>query len=306
MKVLVFSSTEGLGTAAAVKAGLTRLGHEVRVWNELVFLPGQILVNALIDSVPSFDAAVLVMTPDCSLTHRGEVFDAPGDNLVLELGICLGALGPERTFVLAPADQNFRMPSDIRGLLYTSYNAAVKNRKASVQSACDAIAAAIPEGNRQFMSWRAYEGAVQELSRRIMAHSAYGGYRPDLVIGVNPGGSIVGGLLYLLNRRSFAFSTVWPLDPSPLYADISREVGETLRRGGDLAEARILIVDDSLKTGLSMRAAVEKVKSGLGDMRHTIRTAVLVYRPEFNTVADGFQPDYFLFDNYSAFPYCNV
>lgn len=306
MKLLIFSSTEGLATAVAVKEGLSTLGHEVRVWNEFIFLPGQILVKSLIDAVPSFDAAVLVMTPDSSLTHRGEVFDAPRDNLILELGLCLGALGPERTFVLIPNNDNFKMPSDVAGLLYTSYDPTKNDPTESVRFACEAIAAAIPEGNRDAMSWRTYDKAIRELSRLVMAHPAYGGYRPDIVVGVNPGGAIVGGLLYLLNRRSFAFSTLWPLNNTPLPLNIVNEVEEAIRRGRNGTDARILLVDDSLKTGQTMRAAVETMRSSLGDARYSIKTAVLVYRPEFNTLADDFRPDYFLFDHYKEFPYSTV
>jgi len=306
LKILVFSSTEGLDTAVAVKEGLGTFGHEVRVWNEFVFLPGRILVKSLIDAVPSFDAAVLVMSPDSSLTHRGEVFDAPRDNLILELGLCLGALGPERTFVLVPNSGNFKMPSDVDGLLYTSYDATANDPTESIRSACEAIATAIPDGCRHPMSWRTYDNAVRDLSNLIMAHSAYGGFRPDIVIGVNPGGAIVGGLLYLLNRRSFAFGTLWPMDNTPLHPDIIRAVEDALKRGRHGAEAKILLVDDSLKTGHTMRAAVETLRSGLGDVKYSIKTAVLVYRPEFNTHADGFRPDYFLFDHYSAFPYSAV
>lgn len=256
--------------------------------------------------MPSYDAAVLVMTKDCTLTYRGVDFNAPGDNLVLELGLCLGVLGPERTFIVAPRDGCFKLPSDVDGLLYASYDTSAQEQSLSIRLACKEVAAAIGENNRQLMPWIVYEAAVRELSKKVMAHPAYGGLRPDVVVGVNPGGSIVGGLLYLLNRRAFAYATIWPFDSSATPPEIRREAAEVLRRRGELAEAKILIVDDSLKTGKSMRATVAKVRDALGSMRHTIKTAVLVYKPEFNVKADAFLPDYFVSIAYHAFPYCDI
>jgi hypoxanthine phosphoribosyltransferase len=306
LKLLVFSSMEGLRTAEAFKGELLKLGHEVRLWNELVFLPGQILVNALISAVPSYDAAVLVMTEDSTLTYRGGDFNAPGDNLVLELGLCLGVLGPERTFIVAPSDGFFKLPSDVDGLLHATYDTSAQDQSVSIRIACKEVAAAIGENSRQLMPWVVYEAAVRELSNTVMAHPAYGGFRPDVVVGVNPDGSIVGGLLYLLNRRAFAYATIWPFDSSAPPPEIRREAEEVIKRRGEQAEANILIVDDSLKTGKSMRASVAKVRDALGPMRHKIKAAVLVYKPEFNTTSDDFRPDYFVTMDYHAFPYCDV
>jgi hypoxanthine phosphoribosyltransferase len=305
LRLLVFSSVEGRSIAHAVKDGLQALGHEVKVWDEVVFLPGEILLNALIALVPSFDAAVLVMTSDDSVTHRGTVFEAPRDNLVLELGLCLGAFGPKGTFVVAPAGGDLKLPTDVGGLLYARYDATCPTSAASVASACTEIAAAIDKGSRRSMAWSIYFEAVCRIGERVLANDAYGGFRPQVVIGVNPGGAVFGGLLYMLHRRSFKFLNLWPLDTSPISPYDVRQI----RRIQDRAKGtrtRILVVDDSMKTGASMRSALAKIDAALQPGTYETRTAVIVYRDEFNTTGDGFRPDYHLFDHYTDFPYSRV
>ncbi|MEL7433910.1 MAG: TIR domain-containing protein, partial [Chloroflexota bacterium] len=43
-------------------------------------------------------------------------------NVILELGFFIGRLGRERVFVLHKRDDNFELPSDIFGVLYTPYD----------------------------------------------------------------------------------------------------------------------------------------------------------------------------------------
>ncbi len=156
------------------------------------------------------------------------------------------------------------------------------------------------------MSWDDYYEAVLELSEKVMANPVYGGFRPDAVIGVNPGGAIVGALLYLINRRTFYFATIWS----------KGDVADGLTNGLDgllrLCDvkidrpARILLLDDSMKTGAAMRAAVELVRRQLGPRTVEIKSAVLVYLERYNNVDDGFRPDYVIDTDCVAFPYSPV
>jgi hypoxanthine phosphoribosyltransferase/transcriptional regulator with XRE-family HTH domain len=156
------------------------------------------------------------------------------------------------------------------------------------------------------MSWDEYYEAVLELSEQVMANPVYGGFRPDAVIGVNPGGAIVGALLYLINRRAFYFATIWSK------GDVVDELPNGLRGLSRLCDekkdgpARILLVDDSMKTGTVMRTAVELVRRALGPRTAEIRSAVLVYLERYNNVDDGFRPDYMIDTDCAAFPYSPV
>ena len=60
--LFIASSSEGLAFAQAVRTGL-EADAEVTLWNEGVFPLGQTFIEALVNALPRFDFAVLVLTP---------------------------------------------------------------------------------------------------------------------------------------------------------------------------------------------------------------------------------------------------
>jgi hypothetical protein len=138
--LFVGSSSEGLDFARAVRAGLEG-DAEVSLWNEGVFPLGQTFVEALLNALPRFDFAVLVLTPDDFLVSRTQETLAPRDNVLFELGLFMGRLGRSRTFVLHQADTGLKMPSDLAGLVTATYDwpRADRNYRAAVGVACDSI-----------------------------------------------------------------------------------------------------------------------------------------------------------------------
>lgn len=48
----------------------------------------------------SYEFAILVVTPDDLVQKRSDTAHAPRDNLVFEIGMSMGSLGRERTFVV--------------------------------------------------------------------------------------------------------------------------------------------------------------------------------------------------------------
>ena len=75
-----------------------------------------------------FDFAILILSADDSVKSRGETKPSARDNVILELGLCIGKLGRERTF--AVCDKVVSLPSDLAGVELTSYaSASVSNRR---------------------------------------------------------------------------------------------------------------------------------------------------------------------------------
>src|SRR5277367_3423628 len=61
--IFIGSSTEGLDFARAARA-LLAFDAEITLWNEGFFTLGNTFIKTLINSLPRFDFAVLVLTPD--------------------------------------------------------------------------------------------------------------------------------------------------------------------------------------------------------------------------------------------------
>jgi hypoxanthine phosphoribosyltransferase len=162
----------------------------------------------------------------------------------------------------------------------------------------------VPANGNRLLPWEGFHAAVKELGRQIFADSAYGGFRPDAVVGVNHGGAIAAGLLFYVHQRTFEFFTItcreedWVSGPEHLQG--LTDLADSQRR-----PIRVLLVDDSMKTGASFRLARANVEQALADRPATLRTAVVVYRRDYHERAGSSvpAPDYHVHTDIDLFPY---
>jgi predicted nucleotide-binding protein len=103
-RIFIGSSGEAVEVARAIHAQLDR-DAECTVWTQDVFGPGSYTLQSLMGQVRSSDFGVFVLMPDDTATVRGEYFAVPRDNVIYELGLFCGALGPERCFFVIPTAQ---------------------------------------------------------------------------------------------------------------------------------------------------------------------------------------------------------
>lgn len=72
--------------------------------------------------------AIILLSPDDlgNEANKQPVFPKlrARQNVILEMGFFLGKLGRDKVFVLYPETQDFELPSDYAGVLYTKYDAA--------------------------------------------------------------------------------------------------------------------------------------------------------------------------------------
>lgn len=141
--VFVGSSTEGLPVAEAIQQNLDR-ACEVAIWSQGVFGLSQGTLESLVLKLADFDFAILVLTPDDMIESRGSIQQAARDNVLIELGLFVGALGRERTFVLFNRSAGIRVPSDLAGVTLANFQPhASGNLQASLGASCTQIKTAI-------------------------------------------------------------------------------------------------------------------------------------------------------------------
>lgn len=132
-RLFLGSSSEGREVARNLQAELSDVVEVVR-WDQSVFEPGGYTLDSLITTARSVDFAVLVATPDDTTVSRGESKPSARDNIVLEFGLFAGALGRERTYLLATGD--LKLPTDVLGLTRLPYRARPDgNLRAAVSDA---------------------------------------------------------------------------------------------------------------------------------------------------------------------------
>jgi predicted nucleotide-binding protein len=119
-RLFIGSSVEGLKFAEALQVNL-EFAAEVTVWYQGVFGLSLGTLEALVAEASGFDFAVLVLTPDDVSTQRDKTGNGPRDNVLFELGLFMGALGRERTFIVRPRDVDMQMPSDLAGVTCATF-----------------------------------------------------------------------------------------------------------------------------------------------------------------------------------------
>ena len=138
-KVFIGSSTEGLSIAKAICRGL-RGAADVAIWKS-IFTLSEYPLDALITSSESFDFAVIVLTPDDWVSVRGETQLAPRDNLVFEIGLFMGHLGRDRTYLAYDTADRVKIPTDFKGLTAATFTRPARGdiSKDALAPACDEI-----------------------------------------------------------------------------------------------------------------------------------------------------------------------
>ena len=118
--LFVGSSSEGLKVARAIQVLLDQ-SCEVTIWSQGIFGLSEGTLESLVSALDDFDFAALVLTPDDLLTSRNESSSAPRDNVLFELGLFMGALGRNRTFIIYDRSAKLKLPSDLAGVNAATY-----------------------------------------------------------------------------------------------------------------------------------------------------------------------------------------
>ncbi len=121
--VFVGCSVEGLTIAEFIQLGLSHADMVVHLWTNNLFVPGSYTMESLEQRITTADFGVLVCTPDDHVTNPKRKTDnpAPRDNVILELGMCIGAMGRQRAFLVRPRGVDLKIPTDMIGITPIDY-----------------------------------------------------------------------------------------------------------------------------------------------------------------------------------------
>src|SRR5688572_1196084 len=147
--VFVASSGESERFAQAIQQNLKVA--EVRLWTQDAFYPGQNLIDELNRNLRQSDFGVFIFAGDDEVKIRGQKQQAVRDNVILELGMFIGLLGKERSFIVKPKDVDLRLPTDLLGVVAVDYNNewAKRDPVAALGKACTQIDDAIKRQHRR-------------------------------------------------------------------------------------------------------------------------------------------------------------
>ncbi len=113
--LFIGSSVESIELARQVQLSL-EFDCASQVWDQGVFAAGGITLDSLIAEAKKSDFAVLIFSADDQVKSRDVTYNSPRDNILFELGLFVGLLGRERTFMLIDKDNDVKIPSDLAGV----------------------------------------------------------------------------------------------------------------------------------------------------------------------------------------------
>jgi O-acetyl-ADP-ribose deacetylase (regulator of RNase III) len=192
-RIFVGSSREAIKVSRAIQGELDD-DFDVTIWDQGVFRLSYGALDSLLDALDSSDAGVFVLRPDDLTESRGESSPTARDNVTFELGMFIGRLGRDRTFMVTPSSSTVRLPSDLIGLTTAHYDEdrfQSGERPAAVGPACTKIRDALgtirlrmaEEPRSQVRLDRAMRRMSNDLESLLVSHNAQPGRAVDFTEG---------------------------------------------------------------------------------------------------------------------------
>jgi hypothetical protein len=134
-RVFVGSSSEEAEYARAIVDVLSENADAV-FWKDTDTYLSEYTLSNLLEQLSRSDLAIFVLSPDDLVRSRGTDTTKPRDNVVFELGLFMGRLGLERTFMVLRDGPQVALPSDLLGIQVAHYRPIQSDYRASVGPAC--------------------------------------------------------------------------------------------------------------------------------------------------------------------------
>jgi predicted nucleotide-binding protein len=137
-RLFLGSASEDLKFAYAAQANLEHCA-QVTVWNQGVFQISRTTMESLVSVLKEADFGLFLFTPNDVAIIRSSEKQVVRDNVLFELGLFIGGLGRERSFIILPAGYgNLNLPTDLLGVNAAKFDAnrGDKNWRAALGPAC--------------------------------------------------------------------------------------------------------------------------------------------------------------------------
>jgi predicted nucleotide-binding protein len=143
--LFVGSSSESLDVAYAAQKNLEDVA-EVVVWTQGIFELTKSYLESLLEALEDTEFGLFIFGPDDLIRIRGTEMRTARDNVVFELGLFIGRLGRDCSFILMPkGSADFHLPIDLLGISTATFQPPSRSDRlqAALGPACHDIRVAI-------------------------------------------------------------------------------------------------------------------------------------------------------------------
>lgn len=145
-EVFVISSSEQAKIASEVQQRLQTAGIKSRIWSQGTFHISDYPLDALEEAIRTSDFTISIVAADDVVVSRGIENGAVRDNVQIEYGLSVGALGRKRSIILYDTTAQAKLSSDQAALTYVPFQSGSED--ALIRS-LEAAAATIADHVRQ-------------------------------------------------------------------------------------------------------------------------------------------------------------
>ncbi len=138
INVFIISSAEALEIARTIQNALAH-DFTIVLWTDGVFRASWYPIESLERQLDQSDFAIAVVQPDDMTSIRGTEVATPRDNVIFELGMFIGRLGRQRSFLIEPRGTEVKLPSDLAGITTVPNKYDPSNLAASMGPACNRV-----------------------------------------------------------------------------------------------------------------------------------------------------------------------
>lgn len=217
IRIIIFSSQEGLNLAQCVQSSFFPKEFAVKLWSNGFFELSKPYINNFDYIKEEYDFVIFIITGDDVVKYRNRKYIKPRDNIIFELGLCIGTFGLKKILIAKP--DYVTLPSDLIGVeVYNYYlDTDIKITAGNIYSNFYEYIKKYSNQQVKKIDWNEYCFQISRLVNELKKPLYYGGFEFDLLIGVSRGGLMTADLI----SREYGHHML----VLPIYADRRNEVG---------------------------------------------------------------------------------
>ncbi|MBV6472206.1 MAG: hypothetical protein JPMHGGIA_00461 [Saprospiraceae bacterium] len=173
-KIFIASSSneKSKGAAEHLATELVNCADTTCWFEKGVFRNGEFTLNELLRLAGIYNLGIFIFNDDDNIIINEKEMVITRDNVILEYGIFVSVIGPQNCYIIVDKQvNNFRIPTDVAGLTYMTYDSLRGALNYSMRECVKQIELHIKESNRNYSKNKYFERFYLKVEPELKNHS---------------------------------------------------------------------------------------------------------------------------------------